>query len=205
MNSELRIELAANAAQRLQLEALQRTFAEMCTALGPIVRAHRCWHRVTLHHLAYRALRQQFPLMGSQMACNAIYSVSRTCRALFQSPASPLFVGAAPERPLPLVKFLSSAPVYFDRHTLNIRNGELSMFSMEGRMNFKCVLTGPELERFFSQKLREIVLLSPLGRYELAFAFSELSEKKKPGVVSYLPEYLLICEEELSAPEKIFG
>ncbi len=40
----------------------------------------KVWNRVALHHLMYRNLRDQFPEMGSQMVCNAIYSVSRTCR-----------------------------------------------------------------------------------------------------------------------------
>src|SRR5215212_4601664 len=89
MNTEVRVRLNASAAQVAQLLSLQKAFAEVCNALAPVVQQTRCWNRVTLHHLTYRQLREKFPAMGSQMVCNAIYSVSRTSRMLFQHPASP--------------------------------------------------------------------------------------------------------------------
>ena len=89
MNSVLRIALNASPEQGARLQALQSGFAQVCNALAPVVQQTRVWNRVALHHLAYRQLREQFPEMGSQMVCNAIYSVSRTSRLVFQHPASP--------------------------------------------------------------------------------------------------------------------
>ena len=80
MSSTLRIALNAAPEQAARLEALQSMFAKACNSLAPLVQRTRCWNRVTLHHLAYRGLRDSFPTIGSQMACNVIYSVSRTCR-----------------------------------------------------------------------------------------------------------------------------
>ncbi|MCU0922625.1 MAG: hypothetical protein MUF16_20270, partial [Burkholderiaceae bacterium] len=76
MNSALRIPLKTSPRQHEQLVQLQRAFAEVCNALAPLVQQTRCWNRVALHHMAYKRLREGFPGLGSQMVCNAIYSVS---------------------------------------------------------------------------------------------------------------------------------
>ena len=80
MHSLIRVPLQAAPDQLLRLQALQLGFAQLCNALAPLVQTTRVWNRVALHHLAYRQLREQFPNMGSQMVCNAIYSVSRNWR-----------------------------------------------------------------------------------------------------------------------------
>ncbi|MEG2632599.1 MAG: hypothetical protein RSB42_17155, partial [Comamonas sp.] len=126
--------------QLARLQALQLGFAQLCNALAPLVQTTRVWNRVALHHLAYRQLREQFPSMGSQMVCNAIYSVSRTCRMVFQHPGSPLHLDKLGDKPLPLLRFADSCPVYFDRHTLSLKNGLLSMFTLDGRMRFQLSL-----------------------------------------------------------------
>lgn len=80
MKFSLHIPLDTSPEQTLRLQALQRAFAEVCNALAPRVQQTRTWNRVALHHMAYKQLRTQFPEIGSQMVCNAIYSVSRSCR-----------------------------------------------------------------------------------------------------------------------------
>ena len=170
MNSTLRIPLQASPEQVQRLQALQSGFARVCNALGPVVQQTRVWNRVALHHLAYRQLREQFPEMGSQMVCNAIYSVSRTARLVFQHAQSPFNLALLGDRPLPLLRFADSCPVYFDRHTLSLKAGQLSMFTLDGRMRFQLALEARDEERFHQQKLREIVLSrSASGGYELAF------------------------------------
>jgi len=86
MKSQVRIRLNTTPEQSARLIALQTAFAEVCNALVPLVRESRVWNRVALHHMAYRGLRERFPALGSQMVCNAIYSVSRSCRLVFQTP-----------------------------------------------------------------------------------------------------------------------
>src|SRR4051812_32171468 len=105
MHTEVRIALNASAEQTARLLNLQKAFAQVCNALAPIVQRNRCWNRVTLHHLAYRELRERFPAIGSQMVCNAIYSVSRTSRLLFQHPDSPLNIARLDGKPLPMLRF----------------------------------------------------------------------------------------------------
>jgi hypothetical protein len=170
MTSMLRISLNASPEQALRLQALQTGFAQVCNALAPLVQQTRVWNRVALHHLAYRQLREQFPEMGSQMVCNAIYSVSRTCRMVFQHPDSPFSLQRLGSKPLPLLRFADSCPVYFDRHTLSLKAGQLSMFTLDGRMRFQLTLRAEDEQAFHACKLREIVLARrPDGIYELSF------------------------------------
>ena len=179
MESILRIPLQLTTEQVPRLQSLQHGFAELCNALAPTVQATRVWNRVALHHLVYRQLREQFPAMGSQMVCNAIYSVSRTCRALFQHPASPFHLDKLGDKPLPLLRFTDSCPVYFDRHTLSLKGGKLSMFTLDGRMRFSMSLDPVDEQRFHELKMREIVLEgSAMAGYTLSFALADVDEQR---------------------------
>ena len=208
MNYVLRVPLNATPEQVQRLHALQTGFARVCNALAPLVQQTRVWNRVALHHLSYRQLREQFPEMGSQMVCNAIYSVSRTARMVFQHPQSPFNLARLGDKPLPLLRFADSCPVYFDRHTLSLKAGQLSMFTLDGRMRFQLALAAQDEERFHTQKLREIVLSRRSdGVYELAFMLvSEAEGGNAPaqkgadatdaadGAMGEIPEYIVVEE-----------
>jgi hypothetical protein len=205
MNSILTTPLNTSLEQAARLQALQLAFAEVCNALAPVAQERRCWNRVALHHLTYRVLREKFPQMGSQMICNAIYSVSRTCRLVYQHPGSPFNVAKHPEAPLPAIRFAPSAPVYFDRHTLSIKDDKLSMYTLDGRMKFQLQLGLADLERFQSSKLREIVLSRSGEQYQLTFIFNpgdslddDVAETSAAN--TEFPEYLLIFPREESMP-----
>jgi hypothetical protein len=174
MNKPLRVPLNASPEQAQGLMALQTAFAQVCNALAPLVQQSRCWNRVTLHHLAYKSLREQFPQIGSQMVCNAIYSVSVTARIVFQHPASPFHLSRLDGKPLPMLRFLDISPVYFDRHTLSLKEGALSMYTLDGRMRFMLSLSADNEKSFHEKKLREIVLSRKSdGAFELLFWFTE--------------------------------
>ena len=194
-----RIALNTSAEQMERLLELQGLFAKVCNALAPIAQKSRCWNRVALHHMAYKTLREQFPEMGSQMVCNAIYSVSRASRLVFQHPQSPFNLTRLGDRPLPLLQFAPSCPVYFDRHTLSVKPGQLSLYTLDGRMRFELTLAPEVEEGFRTKKLREIVLARRVdGVFELAFSFSdaddnqpELLETEAGGEI---PEYVMVEE-----------
>jgi hypothetical protein len=195
MNSPLRVPLNAQPEQAARLVELQSAFAQACNALAPLVQRTRVWNRVALHHMAYKPLREQFPQMGSQMVCNAIYSVSRHCRLVFQSPASPFNLAKLGEKPLPLLRFSSSCPVYFDRHTLSLKDGQLSMYTLDGRMRFKLDLAPKDEVNFHEKKLREIVLSrNPAGAFELQFAFSDIDDAAVDLPATEMPEYVMVEE-----------
>jgi hypothetical protein len=198
MNFVLRISLSPTAEQAVRLHALQQGFAQVCNALAPVVQQKRVWNRVALHHMAYRQLREQFPDMGSQMVCNAIYSVSRTCRIVFQHPASPFHLSRLGDRPLPLLRFADTSPVYFDRHTLSLKAGQLSMFTLDGRMRFQLALKPQDEALFHERKLREVVLArSAEGVYGLSFVLADVNaSQESEGSALHggaeIPEYVMV-------------
>lgn len=202
----LRVTLSPTVEQYARLRALQVAFAQVCNALAPVVRQTRVWNRVALHHLMYRQLRQQFPALGSQMVCNAIYSVSRACRAVYQNPSSPfcqLRLGGAQ---LPLLRFSDDSPVFFDRHTLSLKAGKLSLFTLDGRMRFHLSLKPDEEAAFHARKLREIVLRRKgKDSFELVFWLEATAGKSAPVVMgsdaedsgsvqAEIPEYVMVEE-----------
>ena len=190
MKSVIRVPLNTTPEQYARLQALQTAFAQVCNALAPEVQRTRVWNRVALHHLFYRALRDKFPALGSQMVCNAIYAVSRTSRLIFQTPASPFSLAKLGDKPLPLMQFADSCPVYFDRHTLSVKGNKLSLFTLDGRMHFELTLPEEQLLLFRVAKLREIVLTRRLdAAYELAFWLEPAElEPTQP----LIPEYLSV-------------
>ena len=199
MNLMLRIPLNTTADQLASLQALQVAFARVCNAVAPTVQQTKVWNRVALHHLMYRSLRDQFPEMGSQMVCNAIYSVSRTCRVVFQHPQSPFNLARIGDKPLPLLRFSDSCPVYFDRHTLSVKAGQLSMYTLDGRIRFALALKPEDEVSFNEKKLREIVLSRRAdGVFELSFLFSDGQDENapEPNLASgaEVPEYVMVEE-----------
>lgn len=176
MNSVLRIRLETTPAQHAKLLELQGAFAAVCNALAPVVQSTGCWNRVALHHLAYKAMRQQFPALGSQMICNALYSVSRASRLVYQHPQSPFNLQRLAGKPLPRLRFLPQSPVYFDRHTLSLKAGQASMYTLDGRMRFNLPLAEPDELRFRTARLREIVLLSSDIGFVLSFSFGNAGD-----------------------------
>ena len=201
--STLSIPLTTTPEQVGKLVALQNAFALVCNALAPVVRDTRCWSRVALHHMMYRSLREQFPQIGSQMVCNAIYSVSRTSRLIFQAEQSPFNIERYSDKTLPLLQFLPTAPVYFDRHTLSLKPGSLSMYTLDGRMRFEVNLSAEDLARFKTLKLSEVVLNLTDEVFTLNFSFAddlaqleEETQSQDEGAASFLPEYVLIEEAD---------
>lgn len=199
MNSWVRIPLTTSPEQLQRLLELQREFARACNALAPVVQETRIWNRVALHHLAYRKLREAFPGIGSQMACNAIYSVSRAARLVFQTPGSPFHHTLMAGKPLPRLQFLETAPVYFDRHTLSIKDGQASMYTLDGRMRFQLALIAEQEAAFHERKLLEASLQRPGEGFELQFSFGPAAqvlpipeEQSLPVAPAALPAYLSV-------------
>jgi hypothetical protein len=197
MNSVVTLTLRPSADQHARLVALQVAFAEVCNVLAPKVQQTRTWNRVALHHLAYRELREQFPSMGSQMVCNAIYSVSRACRMVFQTAGSPFHITRLAGKPLPLLQFTANSPVYFDRHTLSLKDGVASMYTLDGRIKFQLELRPEDERAFHERKLREIVMLRQGEAFNLQFMFGEAVE---PPAVQTITAESPLLPETASAP-----
>ena len=182
MNSVICIPLPASAEQTERLLALQAAFAQVCNVLAPVAAQQRCWNRVALHHLMYRKLREQFPALGSQMVCNAIYMVCKMSRLIYQSADSPFNLARMGDRLLPSIRFDPLCPVFFDSHTLSMKAGQLSIFTLGGRMRFALPLEPAQMLQFASHRVLEISLYRRAdGVHELSFSFEPLATA--PAVV----------------------
>lgn len=173
MKSRLQAHLRASPQQAAKLRRLQAEFSQVCNAIAPHAQRTRCWNRVALHHMVYHSMRERFPTVGSQMVCNAIYAVSRTCRVVYQSPDSPFNIQRNGAAALPLVQFAPEAPVYFDRHTLSIKDGVASLYTLDGRMHFETRLPPDDLNRLARERVREIVLTGRGNQFTLTFMLDD--------------------------------
>jgi len=196
MSGTVTIRLRLSDDQAVRLKALQARFADACNFIAPMVVQTRCWNRVGLHHMAYKSVRERFPQLGSQMVSNAIYSVSRACRKVYQDPQSQWFVGRNTSAVLPLLRFLPTSPVFFDRHTLSLKSGVLSMFTLDGRLRFQLGVS-PDIEsRFANEKLREIVLCAENAGFVLRFVFGDADHDANDPEVS---RFEVVISEESAA------
>ena len=118
------IKLETTTEQATALLDLQATYAATCTALVPVVVEHRCWNRVALHQLAYYDIRATSAL-GSQMVCNAIFSVCKAYRAQVALQR----IGET----VPVLRF-DWASVHFDKRTYSIKGETLSLYTLAGRI-----------------------------------------------------------------------
>ncbi len=191
------VQLKSSEAQIAQLVALQSLFAKACNNLAPLVSQSRCWNRVALHHLAYKGLRESFPNLGSQMVCNVIYSVCRAARLVYQHPQSPWNVAKSEQKDLPVIAFSEDTPVFFDRHTLSIKKGQISLFTLDGRMRFELGLPEAEEMRFRTEKLREISLEKRAGTYFLRFVMTSVDEANNNSITEQLTA---VQERQLDLP-----
>jgi IS605 OrfB family transposase len=121
------IRLNATPEQSVALRALQIAYAEACNSLVPTVREHRLWNRVGLHQRTYTRLRETTSL-GSQMCCNAIFSVCKAYKAQKEMGRIPKD-GAVPE-----IRF-NRASVHFDKRTYSLKGEAVSLYSLHGRIS----------------------------------------------------------------------
>ena len=102
--------------------------------------------------------------------------------------------------PAPLLRFADSCPVYFDRHTLSLKAGQVSMYTLDGRMRFQLALRPEDEAAFHAQKLREIVLSRQAdGGFELSFWFADAepdnaTTAQQMATPDEIPEYLMVEE-----------
>lgn len=120
------IRLEVSAEQAGALAALRTAYADACNRLVPIVREHRLWNRVGLHQRTYNNLREATPL-GSQMCCNAIFSVCKAYKAQKE------LGRIRKDEPIPEIRF-DRASVHFDNRTYTLKNDAVTLYTLDGRI-----------------------------------------------------------------------
>lgn len=118
--------LDASPEQGGMLAELRAAYADACNRLVPVVREHRLWNRVALHQRAYADLRREASL-GSQMCCNAIYSVCKAYKAQRE------LGRIRRDAPVPEIRF-DRASVHFDKRTYTLKGDRVSLYTLAGRI-----------------------------------------------------------------------
>lgn len=154
MKRTISIRLEMTNEQSQKLLALREAYLAACNQIVPSVIEHRCWNRVALHHLVYKKVRASSPL-GSQMVCNAIFSV---CKAYKNRTISK-------EETVPTIRFHTNRSVHFDKRTYTIKGNTLSLYTLGKRLTVTMRM-GAFQEKYFSQGLhKEAELVFRKGRW----------------------------------------
>lgn len=119
MKRTIAIKLSISDSQRQALCELQDLFAAACNRVASTALDQKERNRIRLHHLCYRSLRESFPKLGAQMACNAI---AKTAAAL-----------KAQKQPRPIA-FRKECSIHFDKKTYSLKGETLSLFTLNGRI-----------------------------------------------------------------------
>jgi putative transposase len=151
------IRLNVTREQAAGLGALRSAYAQACNQLVPIVREHRVWNRVGLHQHAYRDLRQSTPL-GSQMVCNAIFSVCKAYRA------QRALGRIGRDEPVPTLRF-DRASVHYDKRTYTIKANGVSLNTLKGRLSIPWILGTHQRRILQSGSAKEAELLLRDGQW----------------------------------------
>ena len=154
MKRTISIRLKISSEESKKLAQLQDAYFAVCNQISARAQKNRCWNRVALHHLVYKKMRQTFPL-GSQMVCNAIFSVCKAYQAK----------GFLPKEEIPLIQFRRGRSVHFDKRTYKIKGEEVSLYTLDKRIKAKMKM-GSFQEKYFAQGLpKEGGLIFKKGRW----------------------------------------
>ena len=154
MKRTISIRLEVSPEQHQKLLELQNVYLSVCNAIVPSVIEYRCWNRVALHNIVYSKIRTDFSL-GSQMVCNAIFSV---CKA-YQNKR------ILKEQVVPLVQFHKNRSVHFDKRTYSLKTGKLSLYTLNKRIAVSMKMGGFQKEYFSKGIPKEGELLYKKGKW----------------------------------------
>jgi hypothetical protein len=157
------IPLSLGQAEQGLITELQSQFVAACNEVSSIAHSCNCYSRVALHHLAYKSIRSSFPSLGAQLASNAIYAVCKASRVLN------VRAGA--------ITFDSTAPVFFDHHTLSVRGGLLSLYTLEGRLKIQLRVSRELDQALRHLSLKEALLEQRDAQFFLTFFFKHAEQQ----------------------------
>ena len=158
MKRTISVKLLHTAEQAQAFGDLAETFSASCNEIVPFAQEHRCWNRVALHHLAYYSIREQFPELGSQMACKVIHKVADAYKTLQSNKR------IKKGEPIPFIQF-SPKSVHFDKRTYSIKDEPLSLCTMSGRMKVPFVMGKHQLNLFNQGSATEAELICKKGQW----------------------------------------
>ena len=172
MNRTISIKISVSEEQSERLHYLAEKYAWVCNIVARIAADNRCWNRVALHHLAYHPARETTDL-GSQMCCNAIKAVCQAYKA----------IKPKKDKPVQAIDFKGSS-THFDKRTYSTKNGELSLYTVQGRIKVGMVI-GSHQARLLDQgepKEAELIYKKSSWYFNLVL---DITTPEKTGGGSY--------------------
>jgi IS605 OrfB family transposase len=190
------IRLEATPEQAEALAALCTTYAQACNRMVPVVQEYRCWNRVDLHKQVYSQLRAETPL-GSQMCCNAIFSVCKAYKSQKQ------LGRIRQDTAVPAIRF-DRASVHYDKRTYSLKGDTVSLYTLTGRVVVRLRMGAWQRRLLNSGMAKEAELVFRGGRW--FFHLVVESEEAKP-VTSGSTMGVDVGENNLAAISlgKVFG
>ncbi|WP_136415853.1 RNA-guided endonuclease TnpB family protein [Herbaspirillum sp. ST 5-3] len=182
--------------QAAALFAVRAAYADACNRLVPVVRENRLWNRVALHQRAYTMLRETTPL-GSQMCCNAIYSVCKAYKAQMERGR------IRKDDMVPVIRF-NRASVHYDKRTYSLKGDTVSLNTLNGRIVVPMILGDHQRRIVGSGKPKEAELVFCRGKWFFNLVV-ESGDKKQDA--SGLVMGVDVGENNLAATStgKVFG
>ena len=132
LNRTVCVRLLISPEDSVKLSETHALYRDACNLVVPIVcknKESRLWQRFALHHAAYSKIREIFPALGAQLACNVIRSVSSAYKTELANHPQQL---KQPE--LKTIHFKNPS-VHLDKNTITYReDGTVSLYTMKGRV-----------------------------------------------------------------------
>src|SRR6266404_3901918 len=172
MKRTISIRLDTTQSQENELLQLQEAYHSACNQIVPDVVTNRCWNRVALHHLVYTKVRL-ISRLGSQMVCNAIYSVCKVYQAK----------SILPTEAVSILRFHKGKSVHFDKRTYTIKGETISLYTLGKRIQVP-MRFGPFQKAYFSQGVpKEAELICKKGKwyFNLVVDLTNIRKRIKAG------------------------
>ena len=170
MKRTISIRLDTTREHNQKLLQLQEAYHGACNQIVPDAIANRCWNRVALHQLVYTKVRSGSTL-GSQMVCNAIYSVCKAYQAK----------SILPNEVVPTICFRKGRSVHFDKRTYSIKGETISLYTLGKRIKVPLKF-GPFQRAYFSQGVpKEGELVCKKGRWYFNLVLDLPDPSLQPG------------------------
>ena len=132
LNRAVCVRLLVNPEDSVKLSETHALYRDACNFVVPIVcknKEFRLWQRFSLHHMAYSQIREIFPALGAQLACNVIRSVSSAYKTKLANHPQQL-----KQSELKVIRFKNPS-VHLDKNTITYRdNGTVNLYTLKGRV-----------------------------------------------------------------------
>ena len=161
LNRTVCVRLLVSSEDSVKLSETHALYRDACNFVVPIVcknKGSRLWQRFALHKAAYSKIRETFPTLGAQLACNVIRSVSSAYKTELANHPQQL---KQPE--LKAIRFKNPS-VHLDKNTITYRdNGTVSLYTLKGRVEVTLAPRDRQLLLLASGKRKESNLVLHCG------------------------------------------